>query len=72
MEEKMKTKRLNQRMTLNKRTIVNLNTSEMNKVLGGSPRKTDLCLSKTNPSCISWWSACQSLFDPCEFTDTCF
>ena len=72
MEEKMKTKRLNQRMILNKTTISNLNTSEMNQILGGGTRDTDLCLSKTNPSCTSWWSACQSLFATCEFTDTCF
>lgn len=68
----MKTKRLNQRMTLNKRTIANLNMSEMNQVLGGRPVATDDCLSKTNPSCVSLDVSCQSLHEYCEFTDTCF
>jgi hypothetical protein len=68
----MKTKRLRQRMTLNKRTVVNLNKSEMNQVSGGRIVNTDTCLSKTNPSCVSRDVSCQSLHEYCEFTDTCF
>ena len=50
----MKTKSFKKGFALNKRTIANLNTSDMNKVKGGEPKtETETCCCYTVGSCGS-------------------
>jgi natural product precursor len=61
----MKTKKLKFKLPLNKKTIANLSSSEMNRELGGYP--TDYC----TPACTMIGPECNFTKRDCAITETC-
>jgi hypothetical protein len=61
----MKTKNLSPKLSLNKKTIANLNNKEMKNLIGGYPAtfgpnscEFNVCHTQFYPSCHTWWYRC--------------
>ncbi len=63
----MKTKKINQKLTLNKRTVASLDDSDLNSVKGGGP--TDTC--GTCDSVCATYSDCSTHCGPCATNSGC-
>jgi len=61
----MKTKKISKKMWLNKSTIANLSSSEMNRERGGFP--TDFC----TPACTLFGWQCTVTKKDCAYTEVC-
>ncbi len=73
----MKTKKLNKKLALRKRTISNLNNAAMSDIKGGDIYETLIeteCFCTGNTNCVSGCGSCDSVLNcnsdpgPCEFT----
>lgn len=66
----MKSKKFNRKLMLNKKTVANLNTNEMNGVLGGGGQDDDYLTNSCNP-CAFTPGCPESVGCPQVVTETC-